>query len=114
VSGSRQCQQVPAFRPRKHSGRGGAVEVEQTVVHKWQKNSREYVQCGVSEFEGYEMFFAWVYVDGGVIPGKDLKPTKKGLSIRTDQLAELEKAIEKAKQELWKQRQLETTGEAVA
>lgn len=70
------------------------------VLHEFDKNSSEVVRCGLSEWKGHDLFYAYVFYRDLVNPKVEPKPTKKGLVIRTELLGELEKAIGKARREI--------------
>jgi len=66
------------------------------VIAEFAKNSRETIRVGLTKYNGHELFDLRSWIDG---PDGELKPTKSGLTIRTELLPQLEAAIKKATQE---------------
>ena len=62
------------------------------IVYVFAKNSREEVRATLTEYGGHLVVDLRVWVDG---PGDQPQPTKKGLSLRIEQLPELGRAVEK-------------------
>jgi hypothetical protein len=60
------------------------------VVHEFE-NSRQWIRCSISTFRGrvYADIRQWYESE----PGRELKPTQKGVAILVDNLYELELAI---------------------
>lgn len=61
-----------------------------TVVCEFSKNQREVIRAQIGEFDGKPVASLWVYAEarsGGMFP------TKKGLSLSTDSLPQLEDAV---------------------
>lgn len=60
------------------------------VVYAWAKNRREEVRATLSTYQGYRLadLRVWAVTDDGDVP------TRKGLSIRVEDLPELAAAVE--------------------
>ncbi len=67
---------------------------ESILVGEWKKNTSEKVKVHVTEYKGEKLLSIRVWVDTKGERGEI--PVKKGIAIRTDQLPELQRAIEKA------------------
>ena len=65
---------------------------EPRIVYSFAKNSREEVRASLDEWGGHQLAHLRVWVDG---PDDQPQPTKKGLSVRVEQLPELRRAVEK-------------------
>jgi hypothetical protein len=60
------------------------------VVYAWPKNAREEVRATLTEYRGYRLADLRVYADDD---GEDV-PTKKGLSVRIEDLPRLREAVD--------------------
>lgn len=60
------------------------------VVHMWRKNDRERVLATLDTYRGYEIADIRVHVlsDGGLVP------TRKGISVRVEDLPRLREAVD--------------------
>jgi hypothetical protein len=68
------------------------VSTEARVVYSWSKNSREEVRASLTAFKGHRLadLRVWAADDNG--DGEH--PTKKGISIRTEDLPRLLEAVQ--------------------
>jgi len=69
------------------------------LIHEFNKNSTEVVRIQLTEYDGKQLLDirVWVQNDKG-----DFVPTRKGISIRVDQIDDLKEAIDKAAEEIEK------------
>ena len=68
------------------------------IVYEFMKNATEKVRVELCEYLGKDMINVRVYYNADET-GDDWKPTKKGITLRSDLLPELKKAIDKAYEE---------------
>lgn len=72
-------------------------------TYEFQKNAVEKVVIQLTEYMGHQVIDLRVFYNAGV--GKEeWKPSPKGLSVRTVQLSELKKGVDKAFKELEKKK----------
>ena len=73
-------------------------ENERTLIFEFEKNSSEVVRTSISEFKGklYVDFRAWEKPDLNSDRSGEARPTKKGLTISTELLPDLLKAVQAA------------------
>lgn len=76
----------------------GEVMGKNKIVAKIIKNNREEIWVGVNDYKGMNLIYVRTYA--AFHDGDDLKPTKKGISIRVEQYPLLLEAIEKLGEEL--------------
>jgi hypothetical protein len=81
---------------------GKLKEISDTqLIHEFTKNGREKVRVEFMNYRGNDVLNLWVYYNADPARG-DWRPSKKGLSISTDLVADLKEAVEKAHQ-AWEQ-----------
>lgn len=68
------------------------------LVHEFMKNATEKIRVELSEFQGVDLIDIRAYYNAG-LSNEYWKPTKKGISIRSDLIPQLKEAIDKAYQE---------------
>ena len=73
------------------------------TIHEFQKNAAEKVIIQFTEFMGYQVIDLRVFYNAGVTK-EEWKPSSKGLCVRTGQLSELKKGVDKALKELEKKK----------
>lgn len=73
------------------------------TIHEFRKNVKEKIKVGFNSFKGSDLLSIWVYFDNSVTGVEDWRPSKKGISMRTDLMPELKKGIDKAYKEYEKQ-----------
>lgn len=66
------------------------------IIAKIQKNGREQLRVGLSEFKGHPLVSMWVWFRGS---GGNMQPGRSGLSVRVSLLPRLIKALQEAEQE---------------
>jgi hypothetical protein len=69
---------------------------ERTLIDEFEKNSAEVVRTSISEFKGKLYVDFRVWTSGAAADLGERKPTKKGLTISTEILPDLLKAVEAA------------------
>jgi len=74
------------------------------LVHEFMKNALEKVKVEFSQYKGVDVIGIRVYYNAGLVK-EDWKPSKKGITMRTDLIPELKKAIDKAYDE-WQEKSL--------
>ena len=72
-------------------------------TYEFQKNAVEKVVIQLTEFMGYQVIDLRVFYNAGVTK-EEWKPSSKGLCVRTGQLSELKKGVDKALKELEKKK----------
>lgn len=68
------------------------------IIHEFMKNATEKVRVDFSEFKGMDLISVRVFYNADEA-GDDWRPTKKGITLRSDLLPELKKAVDKAYEE---------------
>ena len=72
---------------------------EGKLIAEFNKNASEVIRIQLTEYDGKELLDIRVWVTRDE---KDWIPTKKGISIRTEQIGDLKQAIDKAAEEIEK------------
>src|SRR4030042_4260996 len=73
------------------------------VLSEFHKSAGELVRVSLSEYRGKRYIDLRIYFDGGQGEAADWNPSKRGLCIGVDLLAELKEAIDKAAEEYEKE-----------
>jgi len=68
---------------------------EKTLVYEFEKNALEWVRAEFTRWNGRDVFNLRVFYDAGD-GTPDWRPTKKGLTVRTELVPELKKAMDLA------------------
>jgi hypothetical protein len=70
---------------------GQATTEDNTIVYEFERGYDSVIRASVSAYRGKEYLDLrlWVTIDG------ELKPTRKGISVHRDYLAELREAVER-------------------
>jgi hypothetical protein len=71
-------------------------ENERTLIFEFEKNSAEVVRTSISEFKGKQYVDFRVWTSGAAGDLGEKRPTKKGLTISTEILPDLLKAVQAA------------------
>ena len=71
-------------------------ESERTLIFEFEKNSAEVVRTSISEFKGKQYVDFRVWMSGAACDPGEKRPTKKGLTISTEILPDLLKAVQAA------------------
>jgi hypothetical protein len=61
------------------------------VVHAWPKNARENVHATLGEYQGHQLASIRIYI---VDEDDELVPTKKGISVRVEDLPKLKQSVD--------------------
>jgi hypothetical protein len=61
------------------------------VVHSWPKNAHEDVHATLGDYHGHRLASIRIYV---VDENDELRPTKKGISVRVEDLPKLRESVE--------------------
>jgi hypothetical protein len=61
------------------------------VVHTWPKNAHEDVHATLGTYQGHQLASIRVYV---VDENEQLRPTKKGISVRVEDLPKLKESVD--------------------
>lgn len=67
----------------------------ETVVTEIQKNARETVRLGLSEYRGHQLMFARIWAD----TGETAVPTQKGLTVKVEMLPDLIEGLQEVQRE---------------
>ena len=72
---------------------------EPKLITEFNKNSTEVVKVQLTEFDGQQLLDVRVWA---VRQGKEYVPTKKGITLRVEQIDDLKEAIDMAAEEIEK------------
>ena len=67
------------------------------VRYEFQKNSRELVRAGISQYQGKDYAYIRIFYNAGTDEYPDWRPSKKGVVVSVDLLDELVKAVNSLK-----------------
>jgi len=70
------------------------------IISEFSKNASEIVRIGLSKYQGKELLDIRIWVIGN--DGESYIATRKGISLRVDQIDDLKEAIDKAAKEIKK------------
>ncbi len=71
---------------------------ENRLIHEFQKNSDEKVRVEIGNYRGTDVINIWVYYNASET-NEDWRPTRKGISLSIDHIAELKEGVGKAYEE---------------
>ena len=63
------------------------------VTYEFNKNSRELVRAGHTEYQGHKLIYLRVFYNAGIDEKPEWRPTRKGITISEELVNELAKAI---------------------
>ncbi len=64
------------------------------VTYEFNKNSRELVRAGHTEYKGHNLIYLRVFYNAGSDEDPEWKPSRKGITISEELIDELSKAVE--------------------
>ncbi len=70
------------------------MKTTEEVTYEFNKNSRELVRTGHTEYQGHKLIYLRVFYNAGSDEKPEWRPTRKGITISEELVNELSKAVE--------------------
>ena len=70
------------------------MKTTEEVTYEFNKNSRELVRVGHTEYQGHKLIYLRVFYNAGSDEKPEWRPTRKGITISEELVNELSKAVE--------------------
>ena len=70
------------------------MKATEEVTYEFNKNSRELVRAGHTEYQGHKLIYLRVFYNAGSDEKPEWRPTRKGITISEELVNELSKAVE--------------------
>ena len=71
--------------------------VTDAITYEFNKNSREIVRAGHTEYQGHKLVYLRVFYNAGTDEKPEWRPTRKGITISEELLNEVIKAVNSLK-----------------